>query len=831
MKPSKYLFPFIVLVIGAVLLTTCKKDADFPRDINEDGLLDKKSFLTIEISNIDPFPTEAVVNFTIDNVEPEDTIQEKWILYWELGSTDTMHRRIPLRINFDTIPNLTPQTNYQCRIKIKTSDSVNQYFYSNVLDFKTPTISLRIDNEFIEDEQNLKVTALAIIDNYENIDNSEIETFGFIWKEILADGGLANDSVKIETNYFLNPQAISELGQFQGNYYFYDYSKDYQVKAFVNTATQGLLFSDPDTFSTKSDGDFWVNMAELFVLDATLDTTNSMPVLPPALEGAVSFKYDEMIYVALGKSPSGYNNTIYRYDPKINEWEGLGMVPMELKDRMYATVFTKGEEVYVGAGCTNCDSYEDYTWENRRNIETLKKIKEIELKDDFYQFDGSNFSTPSSFNLPEPRMAAYGFKDCVGGGLSWSVLPIEGDLEGTNNEEEQIDEGEWHDLNGNESIDTELFSNSSEIQFSKMLINGSNRGSNNKSICDMLVKGYEGLFCESCISNNNSQKLDLYFKIEKTISPNYKANFFVKTATGDKENFLQGSSPYNFCMDIELGMQSAYSTVNWKDENNNWKIEHGELTGDKPNTIDCVRMKYASDGGDDKIIWKENITNYVPTASAFADITLEELGTIWCEEEGNENNLVNTKTELYYNGEKPKYPEILNGTNLSDLYNELVANDTLFNSVGVFKSKNLDNKRYAATMWEIGSNTYLIGGDTIAPIDLSNTITNLYKLDGTSFSQDLVIDNNFKDRIHPFSFVINGKGYVGGGEFANGDPVNLDLWEFDPTASSFVEVAGCGINSLTKGVGFSANGKGYVFGNYEGKAECYVYIPKTKKGN
>ncbi|MFW6222998.1 MAG: kelch repeat-containing protein [Bacteroidota bacterium] len=70
-------------------------------------------------------------------------------------------------------------------------------------------------------------------------------------------------------------------------------------------------------------------------------------------------------------------------------------------------------------------------------------------------------------------------------------------------------------------------------------------------------------------------------------------------------------------------------------------------------------------------------------------------------------------------------------------------------------------------------------------------------------------------RAGAFSFVINGKGYVGGGEVENNNPRN-DLWEFDPQLNKWTKKADLPITVAGQGSmkGFSIGEKGYVLATF-----------------
>src|SRR5262249_2456399 len=61
----------------------------------------------------------------------------------------------------------------------------------------------------------------------------------------------------------------------------------------------------------------------------------------------------------------------------------------------------------------------------------------------------------------------------------------------------------------------------------------------------------------------------------------------------------------------------------------------------------------------------------------------------------------------------------------------------------------------------------------------------------------------------PFSFSINNKGYIGGGE-SSANQLTKDFWEYNPAADTWTQKADYGGPAMEAGVGFSIGNKGYA---------------------
>ncbi|MEX0968145.1 MAG: kelch repeat-containing protein [Bacteroidia bacterium] len=81
-----------------------------------------------------------------------------------------------------------------------------------------------------------------------------------------------------------------------------------------------------------------------------------------------------------------------------------------------------------------------------------------------------------------------------------------------------------------------------------------------------------------------------------------------------------------------------------------------------------------------------------------------------------------------------------------------------------------------------------------------------------------------------FSFVINGKAYVGGGSFETASDLTDKMYEYDPQMDTWTEKAPYPAGERDGCFSFSVNGKGYVGGGFDGQYmlfDFYEYNPAT----
>jgi len=901
MRSSNYtLLPLIALLLIVIFFTTCKDDDLLRLDSNNN--LVKKSFPIIDISNITRASNKADVYFYITNIEDNynddalnDTLVDKRIYVEQLAySTDSIiidsqliHDELPVTSSPVEIVNLVPGLDYRCWIMVETKatpEDENRFFFSDTIYFSTPKITLELDDEFIEDEQRLKVSALAQIKDYGAIDKSKLTGWGFRWR---------NPSTG-EEREIIDEDAISILGAFTGDFYFFNYFTEYEVDAFVDYDGERIYSTTKDMFNTNSNGDFWVNMAELPILDENGKVMYKEPNLPPlsipALEGAVSFTVgDTVAYVCLGKKiDNTLNKMLYKYTFKTNLWEALSEVPFALS-RMYATKFTDdSDNIYVGGGCGNChntDKYDNFIFDNKDTLGTIQEINGIdgiEIKADYYQFNPENeeFVMSGTFPGDEARMAAYGFKNHIGGGLTTTIK--KGDLLDVDDdyEDNQIDPFEWHDLNDNGIQDP--YTNNSIVKLSSPVLGCIESE-------DSPEKYLYIPFCDKCATTdtlNTEPTMALMFRIkyeQDMPAPSIGYNF---KKYNTEDNKLIAIPYVNLDIDMELDfnhtevmmneilngttvpffiktqLQIEFTDVNdspnsttviWIDKNDNGVINITTTTAtelyneDFMEITDLDYLKLATNRkikflNGDMILertlddWSNDSDIKINGYDFFQDAKIS-LGTVWCDTDTDQR--VDINDELYVDmdnidSDQAIWTEWIDDENptTTDIYNTLAVSKTywMFGEPDFTDTPN--ENRYAAAIWEIQNGAdehiHLVGGYNNAPIDNNSQSTDIYRWAASGgWGVSGISTSDFKPRIHPFSFTIEDKGYIGGGEFANGEAANFDLWEFAPNNSNpvFDEVAGCGVSDLSKGVGFSNEGKGYVLGTSDDELAFYLYIP------
>ncbi len=884
MRYNRYLLFSTALLLLSLSLITCVKD-DL---LDENNNLLLKSFPEIyDVKSVISSSTEAAISFKVRDVVKNDPIIEQIIEYSLLDNPTTI-KRDTLSYAIDpnnynktytyVITDLEVGTKYKYNFILKTEkqldteqEEVNTFtFINDDYIFETFQLNIILDT-IIEFESQLKATVFGRIEDYDDLKLGELgDTLIFEWLEIDNINNSNIKEVKLHESNFTD-------GNFSADFVYYDFSKTYKLRACINYNDQKVCsvssIDQGKVFQSESEGDFWVDISELPVLDDNLNITIGQDINTLKLphEGAVSFKEKGINYVGLGKRGSTYQNTFFTYNPTKNFWEQAA-VDFPGDARAYATVFNKGGTTYVGGGCKDCDAYEDFLDENKNHIKTLTSLKDFEnnIFIDFYPYNGS---TGDKINLPTPLLAAYGVNNYVGGGLK--MVYKEGNINYGNNENyenNQIDPGEWHDLNENGKPD---YYHRPESMFDL-----------DNLLQDVTIENdkIKIPFCKECVGSDpcgESDLLDayLYFDISKDsingrefksynnlilkVDDKGTLNEFSLVDNGSisiqEDNCSCNSSIPNFHFTYHLTLDNPIEKIIWKDRNNNGVIninmvkECSELfTMNMNDTITDLTFLENTNSiefldGEDKVIFSRagEFENGVNIFDAVIKDLTTSLGTLWIDKDGNGNDLV-SYDELYINNnnneidpQQSQTPEFwtewieTNGNTYPDeIYNTFYVNDTLtlINASGNSTTSMSINQRYAPTIWNLkDGRTYMIAGGNSAPISDKDQPNRILKWNGTQWIMNgIVTPESFEDRVHSFSFVINGKAYVGGGEGVNGKSVNFDLWQFDPDASmnNFKEVTGCGVSRLSKGVGFSADGKGYVLGiNEEGELQFWAYIP------
>lgn len=448
----------IVILLGITVvlsLYACTEDRDLPR----------KSFVVVD--NVQSFifsKTEVLITFNISKVEEVDPIVSRYIEFYQVQNPSVITRgAIDINKNSIRIDTLTKETEYAYTIYVMTSDAPPNTYASELHFFTTPGITVITDSLVSELDKELKLTAFGLIQEFEVADLAAIDSVGHYW---IHNGDTIITSV--------SAQEISPEGLFRSEFQYFDFTKKYDVKAYVKQTGKSVVLDGAVpavSYRSLSKGDFWVDIDKLA---KPQDRYSGSP-----REGAVSFVINGIAYVGLGRSEVGtYLLDFWKYDPHRNKWGKLpGSFPSG-KGRMHAVAFHDNVgNVYVGTGCNPCQ-------------DDAASIEKIGFKSDFYRFDPQSESWTEITNLSlthgsdesnnshkdddkdgkerldagdcinsadceetddEGRFGAYVFSDgmsiYIGGGLGKTIR--EGDL----NEDNQINDLEWQDLNGNGVLD------------------------------------------------------------------------------------------------------------------------------------------------------------------------------------------------------------------------------------------------------------------------------------------------------------------------------------------------------------------------------------------
>ena len=79
-------------------------------------------------------------------------------------------------------------------------------------------------------------------------------------------------------------------------------------------------------------------------------------------------------------------------------------------------------------------------------------------------------------------------------------------------------------------------------------------------------------------------------------------------------------------------------------------------------------------------------------------------------------------------------------------------------------------------------------------------------------------------------FSINGKGYMGGGDKTGSFDLTSDFYEYDPASDTWSQIANFGGGNIDGAYASSLNGKGYVFGGFNGSTainDVWSYDPTS----
>ncbi len=125
------------------------------------------------------------------------------------------------------------------------------------------------------------------------------------------------------------------------------------------------------------------------------------------------------------------------------------------------------------------------------------------------------------------------------------------------------------------------------------------------------------------------------------------------------------------------------------------------------------------------------------------------------------------------------------------------------------------NDFYNSTGFVLNNEGYALGSGSV-----------LIKYDpSTNTWTSIDVSSTLPVRTGAFSFVANGKAYIGGGN--NGGTYYNTFYEFDPSTNTFIQKANHPDGYLLYGVGYSIGGYGVVASGYSGYTNHHKYDPNT----
>jgi len=795
-NPLKQKHLFSALILFLLIAVACEK---YEFTDENDELL-RKSFPRITNINIQPFSSEAFISFSIEDEESNDPVKDRKIIFWEpdqpIGNTTVGDSTN----NFITIPDLQPNTTYEGVVRVETSVKIlqeeNLFFYSDTFEFKTLPIAVNIES-IIVNEQQLKVTAYAIIEDYDPSLNAT--NLFFTWKS--SNG----NTITTQAN------GISGKGRFNSELRYFDFSSaSFEVTAFATIDQQSIPSVPSPFFLDDLEGDFWVNMTKLEPFDNGTNTIYpSIIGNIPALEGAVSFEHGGYVYLGLGRvidnQNFAYPNQFYRYDPRRNSWETTNVSLINGKGRMFAFSFKSADgHIYLGGGCNPCEDYD--TWDGE--IDPSERLSGIKVLSDFYRFDGSDFMRVGS--IPAGRFAGnalnLGNEDFLIGGIE--KKEVQGDIQEQGYEDDQFDPGEWHDIDEDGSVDAKTFQ--PHLPFIEA------------EFCDLLSStSRRRLFCRSCGVDQGN----VFYKVSSSVTGDRnEISYELVDNVGQKyfqETLANG-------LNVLVRIDNDLNEYIWQDRNDDGRIQfQSELKdnmgnpGPRPTSHIAILSKATTDPNE--IVWERQVS-----AGQNSIRVVLSTGSSWCDQ-NNDNKI--QLSEIFIDPDEPEFDEWLDADQ-DGVPAEVAQILTVQNQVWTLENNSWETgsmetvrPQYGAAALRIASDVYFVAGDQIIPS--TNQNPSIYRFDGSSFHEVEPMGNSmdFGHRVHPFHFVINGKGYVGGGENSEG-PVPFDHFEFSPMLNELKRVTACGIPDMARGTGFSFEGKGFIFGKSLGERQFWVYIPK-----
>jgi len=134
-------------------------------------------------------------------------------------------------------------------------------------------------------------------------------------------------------------------------------------------------------------------------------------------------------------------------------------------------------------------------------------------------------------------------------------------------------------------------------------------------------------------------------------------------------------------------------------------------------------------------------------------------------------------------------------------------------------------ERYGGLGFSVGTRSYLIGGENDIP-----DFTSIYRMDNSGANPMEITGLERMQALFGVYFIIDDVVYFGGGEDSEGNLRGLNLKAFNTSVPEVKDAIGCGLNSLSGGVGFASESKGFIglgrVDDDEITNELWMYIPK-----
>lgn len=145
---------------------------------------------------------------------------------------------------------------------------------------------------------------------------------------------------------------------------------------------------------------------------------------------------------------------------------------------------------------------------------------------------------------------------------------------------------------------------------------------------------------------------------------------------------------------------------------------------------------------------------------------------------------------------------------------------------------------FEAAILNFGTKAYLVGGfvgQHVGNINQFGNLGSVWEFDGITQKWTAKKPFPFTARADSYSFVIDGKGYIVGGDtFGDTGLFFNDVWEYDPNNDTWTQkkdapftARGDGSSEAVNGKGYVGLGAGLVNGKFHDFADWWEYTPKT----